>query len=131
MSASRGQSLTEFALVLPVFLLILMGIIDFGRAVYAYNTLANASRAGVRLAIVDQSATAITNRARTTAIGLPAGDVAVTVGPTPACAKIGCPTSVTVTYQWRPITPVIGNVVGSIALSSTTSMPVERLFTSP
>jgi Flp pilus assembly protein TadG len=131
MTRSRGQSLTEFALVLPVFLLILMAIIDFAGAVYAYNTLANASRAGVRLAIVDQSATAITARARTTAIGLSPGDVSVTVGPAPACAKIGCQTSVTVSYQWRPITPIIGNVVGSIALSSTTSMPVERLFTSP
>jgi len=131
MSASRGQSLTEFALVLPVFLLILMGIIDFGRAVYAYNTLANASRAGVRLAIVDQSATAITNRARTTAIGLPAGDVAVTVGAAACSPTMRSRTSVTVSYQWRPITPIIGNVVGSIALSSTTSMPVERLFTSP
>jgi hypothetical protein len=38
---------------------------------------------------------------------------------------------VTVTYQWRAITPVISNVVGAIALSSTTSMPVERVYTSP
>ena len=32
---SKGQSLVEFALVLPVLLVLLMGVFDFGRAIYA------------------------------------------------------------------------------------------------
>ena len=49
-----GQSLAEFALVFPVVILILFGAIDLGRAVYAYNTVANAAREGARVAIVNQ-----------------------------------------------------------------------------
>jgi Flp pilus assembly protein TadG len=45
---SRGQSLAEFALVLPVFLILLMVLLDFGRVVYAQHTLANDSREGAR-----------------------------------------------------------------------------------
>jgi len=59
MTASRsvrreGQALVEFALVLPVFLLIVFGVFDLGRAVYAYNTVANAAREGARVASVNQ-----------------------------------------------------------------------------
>ena len=55
----RGQALVEFALVLPILILLLVGIFDFGRAVYAFNTVNNAAREGVRLAIVDQNCNAI------------------------------------------------------------------------
>lgn len=48
----RAQSLVEFALVLPVILLIITGIFDLGRAVWQENTLAYAAREGTRLAIV-------------------------------------------------------------------------------
>jgi Flp pilus assembly protein TadG len=44
----RGQSLLEFALVLPFLLLIAFGIIEFGRAYYQYNTLNKAIRDGAR-----------------------------------------------------------------------------------
>ena len=50
----RGQGLVEFALVFPVFILLLFGILDLGRAVYAYNTIGDAAREGARVAIVNQ-----------------------------------------------------------------------------
>ncbi len=49
---SRGQTLVEFALVIPIFLSLLMGIADLGRVVWAYNSLASAAREGARFAIV-------------------------------------------------------------------------------
>src|SRR4051812_46748295 len=49
---TRGQALVEFALILPVFLIMLMGVIDLGRAIWAQNSLAAAAREGARLAIV-------------------------------------------------------------------------------
>jgi Flp pilus assembly protein TadG len=61
---TRGQALVEFALVLPIFILILVGIFDLGRAVYAFNTVNNAAREAVRLAIVDQNCDAIGQTAR-------------------------------------------------------------------
>ena len=51
----RGQAIVEFALILPIFVLLLVGVLDFGRAIYAYNTINNAAREGGRLATVDQT----------------------------------------------------------------------------
>ena len=51
---SAGQGLMEFALVLPLIVLIVTGAVDVGRAVFAYNTLANAARHGARVAAVNQ-----------------------------------------------------------------------------
>jgi len=47
-----GQALMEFALVIPIFLVMLIGMVDVGRAVWANNALANAAREGARHAIV-------------------------------------------------------------------------------
>ena len=43
---SRGQSLVEFALVIPIFLLLLFGLIDGGRLVYQHSVLSQAAREG-------------------------------------------------------------------------------------
>jgi len=51
----RGQSLVEFALVAPVLLVILLGVVDLGRAIYYYNTLSNLAREGARAGIVLQT----------------------------------------------------------------------------
>lgn len=140
---SRGQGLVEFALVLPVLLLIFMGILDFGRAIFAYNSLANAAREGARVAIVDQSvvggvpigATEAANQA--TGLGLDASDVNdVNVsyllpdlsGACPARA-LGCVAEVTVSYQYTAITPIISSFIGPIDLSATSQLQIE--FTKP
>lgn len=49
---TSGQALVEFALVIPIFLSLLMGIADLGRVVWAYNSLSSAAREGARFAIV-------------------------------------------------------------------------------
>jgi Flp pilus assembly protein TadG len=51
-----GVALVEFALVLPMLLLFLVGLTDLGRAVYYMNTMENAAREGARVGIVFQSA---------------------------------------------------------------------------
>lgn len=45
-----GQSLVEFALVLPVFLLLLFGVIDGGRVIFAYNQMSQVTRDVARVA---------------------------------------------------------------------------------
>jgi len=47
----RSQSIVEFALIAPVLLLILFGIVDFGRVIYIYATLNQAVHEGARTAI--------------------------------------------------------------------------------
>jgi Flp pilus assembly protein TadG len=46
-----GQSMVEFAVLAPIFFLLLLGTIDLGRAVYIYNTISDATREGTRAAI--------------------------------------------------------------------------------
>jgi TadE-like protein len=48
----RGQTLVEFAIVIPIFLTLLMGVVDFGRVVWAQSSLASAAREAARFAIV-------------------------------------------------------------------------------
>lgn len=52
---SEGQGLVEFALVLPIFMLLLFGLIDVGRFVYMNSTLSQAAREGARLAATEAS----------------------------------------------------------------------------
>lgn len=53
----RGQALVEFALVVPVFLIILLGIVEFARAWNVYEVLTDAGREGARRAVVDNPTT--------------------------------------------------------------------------
>jgi len=48
----RGQAMVEFALVIPVFLLLMVALFDFGRVIWVNDTLATAAREAVRYAIV-------------------------------------------------------------------------------
>ncbi|MFN2384205.1 MAG: TadE/TadG family type IV pilus assembly protein [Gemmatimonadota bacterium] len=52
---NRGQSLVEFALILPVLLGLIIGIYEFGRAWNVYQVLTNAAREGARLAVIPTS----------------------------------------------------------------------------
>jgi Flp pilus assembly protein TadG len=135
-----GQSLVEFALILPVLLLILMGVIDFGRAIYAYNAVSNAAREGARTAIVDQSVSGGTYVAaqaaaeQATALGLNPADtdeIEVTFpdpGGIGTCATpgVGCTVRVEVHYAFEPLTPIIGNILGPIDVGAVTEMPIEH-----
>ena len=138
---SRGQSLVEFALLLPVLIVTLLGMLDFGRAIYAYNAVSEAARNGARVAIVNQTPgdICLVAAGRAVALGLPTAcapngnpgtvGVWVTTSGDPACSPvpdINCLESVKVTYQFRPITPVIGAILGPINISSTSTVPVEN-----
>ncbi|HET7456669.1 MAG TPA: TadE/TadG family type IV pilus assembly protein [Gemmatimonadaceae bacterium] len=50
----RGAAMVEFAIVLPVLVVLVLAIIDFGRLLFLYNNLANAVREGARFAAVQQ-----------------------------------------------------------------------------
>jgi Flp pilus assembly protein TadG len=143
----RGQALVEFALVIPVFLLLLMAVFDLGRAVFAYNSVTNAAREGARLAIVNQSTALITQRVLDqTSLG-GTGSPTVTVSfrknspnddfsTNPTCnaytsatrpMDLDCVAIVTYQTTYRPITPLISNIVfgSGVNLSATTMLNVE------
>lgn len=79
---TRGQALVEFALVLPFFLLVLFGIVEFGRALLWSHNLANASRIGCRRATLPDATDADVQAAIGTFmdnIGFDSGDWVTTV----------------------------------------------------
>lgn len=49
---NRGQELVEYALTLPILLLFVLGIMEFGVTIFAYNSIANAAREGARVGAV-------------------------------------------------------------------------------
>src|SRR5262245_27049193 len=58
MRDDRGQSLVEFALTLPMLLVVMFMVTEFGRALYQYNVMAQATREGARVAVVSGSGAA-------------------------------------------------------------------------
>lgn len=171
--ASRGQALVEFALVIPIFLLMLFGLVDMARIVYFNSTLSQAAREGARLAAVEAywvgSTTAGCNQAggpvcpatvtdlrtdilaATNGMMTPFGAIAdanlhlscdLDTAPTgswtspprncnaPATRDPGSPTgnalvSVRVVMEITPITPIIGNLIGTLELSGAATMDIN------
>lgn len=56
--SERGAAAVEFALVLPVLILLVLGIVDFGRAFNAQQTLTFAARTGARAMVLQNSTSA-------------------------------------------------------------------------
>ena len=195
----RGQSLVEFALVFPIFMLLVFGVIDGARLVYTNSQLGQAAREGARVAAVEAilmwssdptcvASESLITSARPGAHVCPAGppelkaDVVAAVqrmavglsivnvylscdsgdlvgdptatptippdpAPTgawtetgqtavtyPSCAnagKLAAPNrpkqlvSVRVTYQYTPITPIAGSIIGSVDLSASATMVIN------
>ncbi|HWM15244.1 MAG TPA: TadE family protein [Microbacterium sp.] len=132
-----GQSLVEFALVLPILLILMLGVLDFGRAIFAYNSVSNGARSGARVAIVNQDLDVITAAVEDEAFGL--DDVDVSFDPNvegvpdcpqtnvDCCPSIGCVIEVAVSTEYVPATPIFSQLVGSITVSSESQMPIERV----
>ena len=91
--ARRGAAMVEMALVLPIFLMLILGIIEFGRAMMIANLVTNAAREGARMAVLDGSTNTEVNNAVETflqsAIGasVTAADIDVTITVTAAAGN--------------------------------------------
>jgi Flp pilus assembly protein TadG len=81
----KGQSMVEFALILPVMVLIIAGIFDLGRAFFAAITITNAAREGARYGTLNQDefqgiCNAAFNEAQTSKITLIYSNISVSCG---------------------------------------------------
>jgi Flp pilus assembly protein TadG len=123
----KGQNLVEFALVVPMLLLLVFGIAEFGRAWMTQNILTGAAREAVRLLAVPAPAGGPTvANARALAVLDSAGITADNVVVDDPGAVFG-PVSVTITYNFPVV--VVGFIPGldnsTFPLSSTTTMRRE------
>jgi Flp pilus assembly protein TadG len=119
----RGESagpIVEFALIFPILLVVITGIIDLGRAYYTRNALVSAVREGARFASVQSNPCGISQTVATRVVNsfVPVGGAALTTGmvtveplPSTACGNspVGRVESIRVRitgYTFTPITPV-------------------------
>lgn len=130
----RGAAAVEFAILLPLLLLIVFGIIDFGRMLNAQITLTQAAREGARLEALGDTPLQVQTRSTTAAVGL--SPVTVTV--LKACPSDGSAgahsADVQTKYVFSFITPVgaIAGIFGGsgfggpITLTAQGVMPCEN-----
>ena len=131
----QGQALVEFAMILPVFFLLVAGMFDFGLGIYSDLTLVNAAREGARVGVIDPgNRTAIETRVRAMAGNLDASKLNVKIrcrrpsGTTfTSCAKPkwqpGDATLVIVDYNYSVFFPLLFGT--EIPLSSESKMRIE------
>jgi len=123
-ASERGQSITEFALALPILALLLFAVIQFGIVFNNYVTLVDATRAGARKGAVGReqsnpSSTTI-SAVRASAKDLKQSDLSVTVSSTWQPAS---DVTVSATYPYH--ISLLGMVVKQGRISSTTTERVE------
>jgi Flp pilus assembly protein TadG len=118
---AKGQALAEFAITVPIVLLLAAITIDFARVYYFDLSIRDASFAAARYAgmnpfddpgIKNAAVNAAPNGVLTTA------RVSISTPTNTTCngsVRIsGCPMTITVTYSFTPITPIISSFVGNI-----------------
>jgi Flp pilus assembly protein TadG len=104
----------EFAIVAPIFFLVIIGIIEVGRALMVQQVLINASRAGARRAVMlSSSSSAVTSAVTEYTSGVGVSGVSVSVSPDPATAAAGTAITVgaSVSYSavsWLPTARFMG-----------------------
>jgi Flp pilus assembly protein TadG len=122
----KGQDLVEFAIILPIFALFIVGITDLGRAVYYFSTMSNAAREGARYGsihvneiIADDSNVCNQVVNWSIAVVLTCDDVDTVVD------LINKTVTVTVSYNFDPITPLIADYFPSQMLNARSTMTLE------
>lgn len=104
-----GQAMTEFALLVPVMLMMVLGIFEAGRFFYIASAVANAAREGARYGITHAGdSSGIRSRAMNSSpeLGITTGDVDVDCEP--SCVH-GNQVVVQIAYTFSPITPLLPN----------------------
>jgi PKD repeat protein len=154
-SRTRGQSLVEFALVLPIIMMLTLTALDFGRVYLGYINLQNMARIAANFAANNPTAWAGTTPAQMAArtqyqneilgdasatnCNLPivagkktAPDPTFTDADADGTPEIGDQANVAITCAFGVITPVISNIVGSsVTVSAASTFPVKTGMTVP
>jgi Flp pilus assembly protein TadG len=132
-----GQSLAEFALILPILLGLLVGIIEFANAWRTYQVITNVGREGARVAVLPTSTTAQVQDLIENGLdqaGLDAKAANISLGLCSGGACTGTPDTVRIDYpfQFRFVGPVIafachgcGGPPGTVVLSTISTMRNE------
>jgi Flp pilus assembly protein TadG len=105
---SRGQSLVEFSICVFLMVMLMLGVVEIGRMVLVYTTLANAAKAGVRYAEVHGADSAVTSTAVQTVVqnylsAAPMTATNATITSSGVGGAVGTMITVSVTYPYDPL----------------------------
>jgi Flp pilus assembly protein TadG len=126
--------MVEFALVLPVLLLLIFGMIEFSVMLYDKAMLTNASREGARLGILYDYPTRITTAEMSTTVDNYLQNHLISLGGASTwstsvsgtCTAAGDPITVTVTYDYNFLVfDVLASLAPTLTLGATTTMRCE------
>lgn len=107
----KGQSLTEFALLVPILLLLILGILDFGKILYTYMHMNIATQESVRLGGLGKGDAEITEFAKGYLIFGDPEQLEVIIFPTQENRTSGEYVTVTLRSPYESLTPVISNLL--------------------
>lgn len=145
MSAERqrtlGQTLVEFALILPLLLLIVFGIFEFGRVIYIYSNLFNATREGVRYGVTTpRDYAGIANQVQEAVIAVPDTDVSVQVwyddGPNSGTqftdydqVQVGQRVVINLEHDVQAMTPLFQGMINGMHLQTRAARTIQSVGT--
>lgn len=122
-STQKGTAIVETAIILPLFLLALMGALEFGSMFHNHIKLQNAAREGARYGAVGVTETQIRQRVLDFATNLDTNRLTINV--TNAEGNRGEAVSVALSYNHQVITPLIGAIVGGQTMQLATQVTMR------
>jgi Flp pilus assembly protein TadG len=136
LKCTRGAAMVEFAIVLPLLLMLLFGIIEMGVLLYNQAMITNASREGARAGIVYSSPNRITTGEILTVVQNYSSGHMITFGapvntstviPSGGCVNAGDSLTVTVTYPYSflVLPNFVTSLAGTLTLTAQTIMRCE------
>jgi Flp pilus assembly protein TadG len=108
----KGQAMVEFALLLPILLIILVGILEFALFLNSYLIVQSTARDVVRQISVGLPEAAVIQTSMDNARGIDRTRLTITISPGLSQRTRGTPVSATLRYDHRVITPFIGPLIG-------------------
>ncbi|MCZ9884241.1 TadE/TadG family type IV pilus assembly protein [Arthrobacter sp. B2a2-09] len=107
-ASERGAVAVEFAILAPVLIMLLLGIMEFGRAYNVQVSLSNAAREGVRVMAISNDQTAAKTAAKNAAVSLNPQLADTNFTFSPASCTSGAQMSVTIKYTLSTLTGIAG-----------------------
>ncbi|HHZ20467.1 MAG TPA: pilus assembly protein [Firmicutes bacterium] len=121
----KGSAMVEFALVITLFLMLFMGLVEFGRIFHAQLTLDNAARQGARVAAVGYSDAQVRAAVKSVATQLNLEDSDITI--TPSTRQKFDPVTVKVQTELPLIVPIISGLLQNpFPVSGQATMMMEK-----
>lgn len=132
-ATETGQSLVEFAMVLPLFLILMFGLVDFGRAFYSWMLITEAAREGARTGAVQKDWTAMQAAVYNSMCNPYPGNCSLdttkmTLTPSGVNGARGGQVSVSISYAFTYATP-LGDLIALVSAGSLAT-PVLTAYSS-